>query len=114
MEKSLYHITSRDKVDRAVQSGVYIPASFEVDNFIHCSYRDQIADVAYRFYAGAPELVILEINPQKLNCQVVDENLEGGMMLFPHIYGVLPVDAIVQIHEFCYKTEGQWVLPAGF
>ena len=85
-----------------------ISPRFEIDNFIHCSYPDQVAPVAHRFYAGEPDLILLEIDIQKLSYPLVDENLEGGSELFPHIYGELPVDEIGRVYAFQYDDQGQW------
>jgi mannose-6-phosphate isomerase-like protein (cupin superfamily) len=43
--------------------------------------------------------VLLEIDRSKVPRKVVDENLDGGSDLFPHIYGPLPLDAVVTVHD---------------
>jgi uncharacterized protein (DUF952 family) len=43
--------------------------------------------------------VLLEIDPSRLSCRIVDENLEGGVELFPHVYGRLPMSAVVGIKK---------------
>jgi len=40
---------------------------------------------------------VFEIDPARLPCRVVEENLEGGEEIFPHIYGRLPMSAVVRI-----------------
>jgi uncharacterized protein (DUF952 family) len=56
--------------------------------------------VARRFYAGRSDMVLLRIDPAMLNCEVRHENLEGGSTLFPHVYGPLPVDAVIEVIPF--------------
>jgi uncharacterized protein (DUF952 family) len=104
----LYHITSEREAQEAQQSGVYIPASFAREGFIHCSYADQVVATANRIFRGRQDLVLLEIDPARLKCKVVDENLEGGEELFPHIYGQLPMDAVVAIRVLPCNTDGSF------
>jgi len=104
----LYHITSGREAEDARQRGVYVPAAFDREGFIHCSYEHQVVAVANRIFRGRTDLVLLEIDPARLNCRVVDENLEGGAELFPHIYGQLRMDAVIAIREFPCDDEGKF------
>jgi uncharacterized protein (DUF952 family) len=95
----IFHITSEQEAKAAQRAGEYIPARFGEEGFIHCSYERQVAGVLDRIFKGRTDLVLLEIDPAKLPCKVVDENLEGGAELFPHIYGRLPMSAVVGIRK---------------
>ena len=107
----IYHITSAVEAGDAARLGEYVPKAFEADGFIHCSYPRQVQDVANRRFSGRTDLVLLEIDRAKLTCEVVDENLEGGTDLFPHIYGCLPMSAVVRIHPFPCGADGRFDLP---
>lgn len=96
---AIYHITSATAASEAKQSGHYVPEGFAVEGFIHCSYAHQVQGVLNRIFQGRSGLVLLEIDPSLLPCPVVDENLEGGTELFPHIYGRLPMSAVVGIQD---------------
>jgi uncharacterized protein (DUF952 family)/8-oxo-dGTP pyrophosphatase MutT (NUDIX family) len=109
--KVIYHITTAQAATAATESGEYVADSFASEGFIHCSYEHQVAPVANSRFAGRPDLVLLEIDPTKLNCRVIDENLEGGTELFPHIYGRIPMPAVTRIHEFPCDTSGRFTLP---
>src|ERR1700733_16329694 len=104
---ALFHITSAEEARDAARLGVYAPRAFEVEGFIHCSYRHQMLDVADRIFSGRSDLVLLEVDPAMLTCAIVDENLEGGTQLFPHIYGRLPASAVVRIHRFPCGADGR-------
>jgi uncharacterized protein (DUF952 family) len=93
----IYHITSEREAHDARVSGEYQPQGFDAEGFIHCSYAHQVAGVIQRRFQGRSDLVLLEIDPGRLTCKVVDENLEGGTELFPHIYGRLPMSAVVGV-----------------
>ncbi len=108
----IYHITTYPAWQRAQKIGEYIPEAFAADGFIHCSDHYQIEGTANRFYASTPDLVVLEIDPDKLVAPLVYENLEGGEMTFPHIYGPLNLDAVVSNFEFDRSSDGKLALPA--
>jgi hypothetical protein len=44
-------------------------------------------------------------------CRIVDENLEGGAELYPHIYGPLPMSAVVRVDELSCAVDGALSLP---
>lgn len=97
MENRLYHIVSETEARRAQLADEYVPAAFEAEGFIHCSYKHQVPGTLDRIFKGRTDLVVFEIDRSKLHCKVIDENLEGGAELFPHIYGHLPMSAVVCI-----------------
>jgi uncharacterized protein (DUF952 family) len=95
----IYHITTAEAAEAAQKSGEYAPEGFALEGFIHCSYAHQIQGVLQRRFQGRTNLVLLEIEPSRLPCPLVDENLEGGTELFPHIYGRLPMSTVVGIKK---------------
>jgi uncharacterized protein (DUF952 family) len=105
----VYHITTKQEADNAASAGSYAPAAFAREGFIHCSYEHQVAAVANRIFKGQQNLVVLEIDPEKTSHRIVDENLEGGAELFPHIYGRLPMSAVTRTHDFPCDASGQFV-----
>lgn len=107
----ILHITTEAELEAAQASGTYRPAAFDREGFIHCSYRGQAAATANRLFRGRPNLVLLEIETTRLPADVIDENLEGGSELFPHIYGPLPLSAVVRVHRFPCDESGVFTLP---
>ena len=104
----IYHITSKQEASEAEKTGVYAPAAFAREGFIHCSYANQVLAVANRIFRGRPDLVLLEIDPATLDCRVVDENLEGGNELYPHVYGRLKMSDVIRVHPFPCDGEGKF------
>ena len=107
----IFHITSRAEADQARRAGAYVAAAFRRDGFIHCSYARQLTRVADANFPGRPDLVLLEIDRDRVGCEVVDENLEGGSDLFPHVYGPLPMSAVTAIVDFPCRPDGTFELP---
>jgi uncharacterized protein (DUF952 family) len=107
----IFHITSETELGEARRSGAYTPKAFAADGFIHCSHSWQVAAVANRLFRGRAGLVLLEIDPARLTCRVVEENLEGGSERFPHIYGALPFEAIAAVHQLPCGADGEFAWP---
>ncbi len=81
---------------------------------MHASYAGQIAGVLQRFYADVTEpMCLLVIDPDKLGVPVVAENLIGGSELFPHIYGPVPVSAVVEVVALIRDESSGWRSPIG-
>ncbi len=118
---NLVHITSRLAWNEAARLGCYAPSSLESEGFIHCSSVDQVAPVAARFYRGQSGLVLLVVDPQRLTSPLKWEGAADGSpppgvkadALFPHIYGPLNLDAVVQVLDFEPDSNGEFSLPAG-
>src|SRR5436853_7406936 len=95
MGSRLYHLALADEWEHARTRGVYrrstIGRSIDDEGFIHCSYRHQVAQTASLFYGGRDDVLVLVIDPARLQAPV---RVEGG---FPHVYGELPVDAVVEV-----------------
>lgn len=109
----IYHITTENAWQLAQEDQLYNPESLKDEGFIHCSDHFQLEGTANRFYVQTPDLIVLEIDPDKLEANLVYENLEGGEMLFPHIYGALNLDAVVSTFHFDYAEDGRILLPEG-
>ena len=106
-----YHITTEKEWSAAQKSGVYLPAAYEKDGFIHCSKREQVLNTARRFYAGQSGLVLLKIDTKNLSSRFVEENLEGDPVLFPHIYGPLNLSAVVATAPFVESSNQEFHFP---
>lgn len=107
----LMHITPGEDWQAAENKGVYTAESLSTEGFIHCSTRAQILATANRFYHARRGLVLLVIDSEKLTAPIRFENLEGGSIQFPHIYGPLNLDAVVGVIPFEPGPDGTFSLP---
>ncbi|MET8085447.1 DUF952 domain-containing protein [Micromonospora lupini] len=64
------------------------------DGFIHLSAADQVVETARRHFAGATGLTLLGVDADRLGDALRWEPSRGGQ-LFPHLYGPLPLTAVV-------------------
>lgn len=110
-QQTILHIISRPEWDAARQNGRYAPASVAAEGFIHCSTAEQVLGPANEFYRGQTNLVLLVIDPARLEGEVVYEDLYNKGVAFPHIYGVFNLDAVVGVVDFPVGADGRLSLP---
>ena len=108
---SIYHLAPTAEIDRAARSGLYSPASLSSEGFIHCSYAHQVQATADAMYRDAPGLMLLEIDPTRLTARVVDESGLEGSDGYPHIYGPLPMSAVLSVRELKRAFDGRYEMP---
>ncbi|MGE2836714.1 DUF952 domain-containing protein [Mycobacterium sp. SMC-4] len=108
-EAVLVHLCSADEWARARDLGTHRPDSLESVGFVHLSTPAQVHLPANRLYAGRTDLMLLCIDPARLTSPVrwepgVPADPDG--MVFPHLYGELPVDAVIHITPYLPGPDG--------
>jgi uncharacterized protein (DUF952 family) len=93
----IYHVTTLKEWEAAKIKNEYIPVGYEQDGFIHCSIEKQIPGVLDRFYKGQTGLVKLKIEKERVQRPVLFELAVDLDELFPHIYGALNLDSVVEV-----------------
>ncbi len=109
--KVIFHITGQDQWLAAMGAGVYRPAPFDSDGFIHCSTAGQVVPVANQRFRGQAGLVLLAINELEVGPPVVYEDSHNSGQKFPHIYGMLNMDAVAAVIPFPPGANGCFALP---
>ena len=115
----IYHITSRSAWSEARERGDYRAESLETEGFIHCSTESQVLPVVHKYYAGQDNLLLLVIEPTLLASDLKWEQPSGGAAppgvpegdLFPHIYGPINLDAVVQVFDLQSNPDGKYEVP---
>ena len=103
VDQPLFHLALKGDWEQAQDSGTYQWSTrgmrlTEV-GFIHCSWQEQVPKTFERFYADAGEIVLLEIDPTRLNSPLRADAIPTGE-LFPHLYGPLPIEAVRSITPY--------------
>lgn len=109
----IHHITTSLDWAAAQAAGSYTADSLANEGFIHCSTREQVLGTANRLFKGRQDLLLLSVDTARVEPEIRYENLEGGALLFPHIYGALALQAVVAAHPFPPQADGSFALPAG-
>ena len=92
---NLLHVTSAEAWAKAQRAGVHAPPMLAQDGFLHLCTPAQLRYVLDRHFAGRTDLVLLHIDPAKLD-DLRWENSEPGRNAFPHLYGPLPVVTVLR------------------
>jgi uncharacterized protein (DUF952 family) len=119
VSEKIYHITSREVWNAAQNQGQYTAPSLTSEGFIHCSTRAQVLPVAEKFYKGQTGLVILVVDSTHLSSSLKWEAPfdsapppeVSASETFPHIYGPINLDAVVQVVDFESNAGGKFILP---
>ena len=116
----IYHLALTEEWQAAQRQGSYRRStrglSLEQVGFIHASRADQLAATYRRFYGDAGPVTLLTIDPQRLTAPLryepapqgsaeaagegSGEGGEKGSELFPHLYGPLPLEAVLNAEPF--------------
>ncbi|MCW5962083.1 MAG: DUF952 domain-containing protein [Pyrinomonadaceae bacterium] len=94
----VYHIVLPEIWANFAGKPEYAAESLYSEGFIHCSFATQLDAVLERYYSGIEKVVILEIDPDKLSSRYVEEPSTNNE-IYPHIYGPINQDAIVNAVE---------------
>jgi uncharacterized protein (DUF952 family) len=112
----LLHLTERATWQSARLAGEFRSSTrgrpLEEQGFIHCSLPHQLRAVAEFVYSDVTEdLVVLVIDSGKLGVPVVFESPAPGEQEFPHIYGPVPISAVIRVVEVTKDQAGRFILP---
>jgi uncharacterized protein (DUF952 family) len=99
MNDIIYHITTKQEWAAALANNFYTAPSLQIEGFIHCSTKDQVAGVLERYYAGQNNLLKLVIDVHKLTNLLKYELAPSVHELFPHVFGVINIDAVIDVIE---------------
>jgi uncharacterized protein (DUF952 family) len=93
------------------RDGSFAGAPVDVaDGYIHMSTATQLDDTLRKHFAGIDELYIAVVDLTALGPLVRWEPSRGGA-LFPHLYGKLPLDAVVAHGPLARHADGSARLP---
>lgn len=99
---TIFHLALASDWAAAQEAGAYTISTrgrtLAEEGFIHCSRGDQWPTVRGRYYGDLTEpLLLLEIDTGRLDVPVLEEPGEpGSRETFPHVYGPIPLDAVVR------------------
>lgn len=92
----IYHVVSKSDWQKALQQGFYEHTSLKAEGFIHASKEEQAKGVLERYYQNQTDFLLLHIDETKLTVELKYELAPSVNEYFPHIYGMLNLDAVVK------------------
>jgi uncharacterized protein (DUF952 family) len=108
----IYHLALRDEwaTAQASPDGRYrrstLGHSLDDVGFIHCSKPHQAPVIANLVYTGRDDVVLLTVDTSKVPSEIRVEASDKPGEAFPHIYGPLPVDAVVREQPVPLAADG--------
>lgn len=93
------HITTAAEWNAAKPSGSYAATSLKDEGFIHCCLPEQVPSILQRYFEGRKGLVKLILETDKLSSQLIYEWSPSVQETFPHIYGPINTDAVIEVEE---------------
>ena len=106
----ILHITTRTNWETA--DTLYIHPSLDSEGFIHCSRPEQILLPANEMFRGQTGLVLLCIDPARVTADIIYEDCYQCGQEFPHIYGPLNKEAVINVVDFPPNPDGTFSIPA--
>ena len=91
---TVFHIA--EPADWPPSGDEYTAPSLATEGFIHCSTAEQLDGVAEAFYAGRTDVTVLTIDERAVADTLVYEDLYDHGDEFPHVYGPIPVSAVLE------------------
>jgi uncharacterized protein (DUF952 family) len=107
----LVHLCPTDDWVIAQSHGELQPESLASVGFVHLSTPDQVHLPANRLFHGRDDLVLLHIDPSRLESPIRWElgvATDPESMLFPHLYGALPIAAVINVTSYPPGADGSF------
>ncbi|HTU75793.1 MAG TPA: DUF952 domain-containing protein [Trebonia sp.] len=111
----IYHIASAGAWYLAVKEGEYTTSTLgrtlAEEGFLHASSASQVNWVANNFYRDVgDDLLLLVIDTARLASPLRYEDVPGWDEPFPHIYGPLNPDAVLQAVPLRAGPDGRYAI----
>lgn len=104
---SIVHALSRSDWQSFQERGEDRPDSLAEQGFVHCSKPGQIVAVADFNHPNSDEMVLLLLDESRIDPPVRYETTgENASSAYPHVYGPLTLDAVVESFPFVQDETG--------
>jgi uncharacterized protein (DUF952 family) len=111
LDRVVYKIMSVAELERMQRDGMFCGSPADLaDGYIHLSREQQLAATLDKHFSGVTELMLVCVDLSQLADTVRWETARGGQ-LFPHIYGSLPMTAVLSIATLERTPDGGVKLP---
>lgn len=111
-DRIVYKVMSAAELERLQRDGVFHGSPADIaDGYIHLSCGSQLVGTLDKHFSGVDGLVLAAVDLSRLGGTVRWEPSRGGE-LFPHIYGRLPIGAVVSVAALERTADGAVRLPA--
>lgn len=111
MSQIIYKITPEAPWREAEANGRFTGAPIDIaDGFIHFSTAAQARETAAKHFSGQTDLLLVAVDGASLGDALKYEVSRGGA-LFPHLYGVLELSAVLWVKPLRLGADGTHQFP---
>lgn len=96
----ILHFATPADWEAAQATGVYAPAGYASEGFIHCATPAQVAGVVERHLRGRGPRLKLLLDPGAFGEALCYEWSEASNDLYPHLYCPIPLDRVLAVEPF--------------
>ncbi len=105
----IVHCMKRETWNRVKDKSYFGEESIETEGFIHCSPVDYLWRVTPNFKDIEDDLVILCIDTNRLESEVRWEDGDNCVRYYPHVYGLINMDAVTSVLPYLKDEDGTWI-----
>jgi uncharacterized protein (DUF952 family) len=110
-DRIAYKIFAMPEFEIFRRDGVFLGSPADLaDGFIHLSTASQVEGTLAKHYEGRTDLILAAVDLGALGDAVRWEESRGGQM-FPHLYGTLPMSAVIGAGPAGRAPDGALLLP---
>jgi uncharacterized protein (DUF952 family) len=106
----LVRITNKASWEHAKTLNVF-HGEFEDEGFVHLVKPEQVLKIANVSFAGRSDLLLLVLHRAKIYSSIHEADLYDTGELFPHLCGVLNLEAVMMVLDFPPAEDGSFKLP---
>lgn len=108
MQPVTLHLTACETWLRQANGSEYLPEGFEKEGFIHCTDGvEGVLAAGNRYYtADTRPYCLLFIETAALRSRII---YEDDRQIFPHIYGPLNIDSVVDVKSVVRAEDGTFL-----
>jgi uncharacterized protein (DUF952 family) len=111
LNRSLYKVVPEEVWRSAEAEGLFRGSGIDLsDGFIHLSAADQVVETVSKHFTGQQGLLLVTIDGDKLGSALRWEPSRDGA-LFPHVYGVIPMEAVDKVDPLPLDASGVHQFP---
>lgn len=110
MSDITFHLVAAAYYRDCDRDAPYVPPGFDADGFIHCTDGlENVAEVANRSHRDDLSMyVVLVIDKARVEPRIL---YEDAGRIYPHIYGALNRNAVVEVMPILRSADGSFLPP---
>ncbi|WP_280770921.1 DUF952 domain-containing protein [Salipaludibacillus daqingensis] len=100
----IYYVLTEEEWELAKEEDEYWPSDFDDRGYIPCANPGQTEHLVDELMLKNDPLVLVSIDPQKLESVIIYEDVHESGMMKPHVYGYINIDAIMGVKDYHRPT----------